>query len=282
MRRRAIQILFILLFILIPLTSCTKGSYFTIHFIDVGQGDSALIECDGHCMLIDGGDKRAGEKVYDELVTKGIQHLDILAISHLHEDHIGGLIKVLSYVSSIDKTITNTGFDTENNELLSELENQLGINGAKISSPSVGEKYELGSATIEVIDVSAEKNNDSLVLLVTYGKTSFLFTGDIEESAQKRIANKYQNDSDTPFKVSLVKMPHHGAYSNTLYTFIRSFMPDYIVISVGANNIYGHPDQRTLDLFTSKTYNPKVYRTDLNGDIIVKSNGKSITVQTDK
>ena len=282
MRQRFLAFI-LLLTTLLCLCSCSgenKDSTFSIQFIDVGQGDSALVECDGHYMLIDGGDTNAGQKVYDVLEENGIQKLDILAVSHLHADHIGGLTKALTYASSIGITISNSTYSEK--ETFRKFEHELGINGSKITVPAPGDKYELGSATVEVVDVSAEEANDSLVLLISYGDTKFLFAGDIEDTAQERIAEKYQNDKDEPYKIDLIKMPHHGSYTGTLYRFVRTFMPDYAIISVGAGNIYGHPHRETMDLLDSKTWKPKVYRTDLNGDIIVRSNGKELSVETSK
>lgn len=276
---------------MMSLCSCsnTKGiSTFNIQFIDVGQGDAALIECDGRYMLIDGGDTSAGDKVYDVLETNGVQHLDILAISHLHSDHIGGLTKALTYASKIDTTISNSDFS--DTEIFRKVEHELGINGSKITVPQVGEKFYLGSASVEVIDASAEEDNDSLVLLITYGKTRFLFTGDIEETAQRRIADKYSDEKDEAFEIDLIKIPHHGSdkceenniddSTGSLYRFLRTFMPKYAVISVGAGNKYGHPGERTISELND--LDAKTYRTDKDGDIFVKSNGKSIMITTSK
>jgi competence protein ComEC len=257
----------------------TKSTTFSIQFIDVGQGDAALVECDGHNMLIDAGDKSHGEKVYSVLQEKQIQHLDILAISHLHEDHIGGLIKALTYASKIDLTLSNS--DYRDNQTFREVEHQLGINEAKITIPHTGDKFRLGSAEIEVIGREAFDENDSLVLLITYGKTSFLFTGDIQYDAQKRIYEKYANDQDKPFKIDLIKMPHHGSYEGSLYYFVRTFEPDYAIISVGKENTYGHPFSETLDLLDQAEVK-KVYRTDIDGDITVKSNGKALKIVTNR
>lgn len=262
------------------LSGINQSSSFSIQFIDVGQGDSALIECDGRYMLIDGGDTSAGDKVYNVLEEKGIQHLDILVMSHLHADHIGGLAKALTYASSIDLTLSNSNYSDK--EAFRKVEHELGINGSSITIPSVGQKYQLGSSTVEVIDASAEEANDSLVLLITYGKTKFLFTGDIEENAQTRISDRYENENDKAYDIDLIKMPHHGSYTGTLYRFVRTFMPEYAILSVGKDNPYGHPHKETLDLLDSKTWSPKVYRTDENGDIIVKSDGKTLSVTTSK
>ncbi len=190
------------------------------------------------------------------------------------------MIKALTYATSIRLTISNSKYT--NNENFRKFEHELRLNGSNITVPPLGKKYKLGSATVEVVDVSAVDNNDSLVLLIAYGDTKFLFTGDIGDDAQTRISNKYQNDSDKPYKIDLIKMPHHGSYTGTLYRFLRTFMPDYAIISVGKDNSYGHPSEKTMALLDSKKWKPKVYRTDFDGDIVIKSNGKKLTVKTSK
>lgn len=286
MRKKVILIV-VLLWSILCLCSCEKvsDSTFSIQFIDVGQGDSALIGCDGRYMLIDGGDTTASDKVYRVLEEQGIQELDILAISHLHADHIGGLPKALTYTSKIDKTISNR--KSADTEVFRKLEHELYIDDSQISVPNIGDKFELGSAQVEVIDNAAEDENDSLVLLITYGKTRFLFTGDIEDTEQKRIADKYTNQKDEAYKIDVMKIPHHGASSSNsqngtgaLYRFIRTFMPDYGVISVGTGNPYGHPQKETLDLL--KDAGVKIYRTDVSGDITIKSDGKHLSIETSK
>lgn len=280
MKKRVLTIILLVLSALC-LCACSNAkpestSTFSIRFIDVGQGDAALVECDGRYMLIDGGDESAGEKVYSVLEEQGIQHLDILAISHMDADHIGGLAKAVTYASKIDLTIANSSYGQT--ATFRKVEYELGINGARITVPDVGDKYQFGSAEIEVIDVASSSKNDSLVLLITYGKTKFLFTGDIEDEAQTRISDKYENEKDEAYKLDLIKMPHHG--SNILYRFIRTFMPDYAVISVGKENMYSHPSEETLERLEDA--NVKVYRTDMNGDIIVHSDGESLLIECER
>lgn len=298
MRIRSVSILLIIVFV-ISLSSCgSAGGSFSIRFIDVGQGDSALIECDGHYMLIDGGPKKSGDNVYHALEREGIQHLDILVISHFHADHYAGLPKALTYISKVDLALSNADTykngigkdedamvedsDTERN-VFNDFESALRRTGATIRIPKSGEKYNLGSATVEVVDVASEKPNDSVVILLSYGKTRFLFTGDIEYSGQKRLVEKYTHGGDAQFKVDVLKIPHHGSWGqlnandSDLYRLIRTFNPDYAVISVGVNS-YGHPHRETLDLLDQADV--KVYRTDQNGDIVVLSDGKKVSIKT--
>ena len=120
---------------------------------------------------------------------------------------------------------------------------------------------------VELLDVNAE-NRD----------TRFLFTGDIGENAQRRIVSKYENESNKPFKIDLIKMPHHG--SKVTIRFIDVLMPDYAVISASSSNLYGHPYTETLDMLDQAEV--KLYRTDQSGDITVKSDGKRLSFTTEK
>lgn len=273
MKKKITVFLVIVFTVLITGCSANNDISFRITFVDVGQGDSALIECDGQFMLIDGGDVGHENSVIEVLRQYNVKELEILALSHLHSDHIGGLANELKDINRIGITISNS--KTTNTKIFEEVETEIFKLNSSIKIPPRGTKYKLGSAEVEVVYSDDDNYNDSLVLLVTYKNKRILFTGDIEKETQQRIVDFYRNDKDEPFKIDLMKIPHHGSCvndinnedgENTLYRFIRTFMPDYAVISVGEND-YGHPSNKTLNLLDNKAYKSKLYRTDNNGNV---------------
>ena len=310
MKKRIVSLL-LSLSVILALCGCSSGnssSDFSVTFIDVGQGDAALVECDGEYMLIDAGTKASGKAVVKTLKDRSepITHLDILVASHLHDDHIGGMVEVLEYLNlhengnKIDLVLSNSSRGKTNSatEFVSRLERM----GNTLTVPDQGETYKLGSAEVKVIYNSDATDNDSLVLLITYQKTTFLFTGDIEKEAQSRVAETLREISDDlDGKQNLMKMPHHGAYNsdpflpdnasdNSLGTLVSAAYANYFVISVGKNNSYNHPDQKTLDVISQalranelKESN-RLFRTDDHGDIVVSvaSNGRDIVVTPSK
>lgn len=271
---------------------------FKVTFIDVGQGDAALVECDDEYMLIDVGTntKSSSEKIRGLLRDKGIYELKYLVISHWHDDHYGGLRQkpsVLQNITEIEYLLCNK--DPYEEKKVADILPVISESTDEIVIPKVKDSYELGNATIKVIDVSTEGDNDSLVLLITYGKTNFLFTGDIEEKAQSRVASSLREIEKTlQTGENLIKMPHHGAYNsdralpadasdNYLATLVGASCAKYFVISVGKNNSYKHPDERTLEIIYQALGNNDVnshfFRTDTDGDLVFSSNGKKITLQ---
>lgn len=249
------------------ITGCsqaTQESYFEIRFFDVGHGDSALVECDGKYMLIDGGDKTAADKLYD-VFAKDLQinHLDVLVLSHLHEDHVAGLVRVLDYVQSIGLTLSNSA-DSDSDFFIA-LSHSLSQIGSEVEVPSADYEFYLGSAKVEVISARAEKDNDSLVLLITYDGTKFLFTGDMNQNQEREICEQYGDDNT--WDIDVLKVAHHGSDTSTSYRFLRMLNPKNAIISSG--NKYQLPSSNTLkDLEKADV---TVYRTDEHGDIRVIS-----------
>lgn len=251
-----------------------EGSTFNIHFIDVGQADAALVECDGEYMLIDGGNKADSQKIYSVLKSAGADHLKLVVGTHGHEDHIGGLASAYAY-ATVDTTLCSvTEFDSNAFEDFAEYAEK---NGGGITVPTVGDIYALGSANIEILGVNSteEANNTSIVLRIDYGATSFLFTGDAEWDAEQAIlASVCKLDS------TVLKVGHHGSSSSTGYQFLRQIAPKYAVISVGEGNEYGHPTEEVLSRL--RDADVTVFRTDMQGDIYCSSDGKTVTFTTER
>lgn len=206
---------------------------FTIHFIDVGQADSALVTCDGHYMLIDGGNVDDSDLVYSVLERETNGHLDYVIGTHAHEDHIGGLSGAFEAVTADATFCPVTDYNSKAFRNFKQYAEEKG-NGLTI--PSVGDTFSLGNAEVTVIAVNSvpdDTNNTSIVLRIVYGDTSFLFTGDAEEEAEEVILQSGQDIQSTVLKVG-----HHGSRTSTSETFLDTVNPAYAVISCGKENGY--------------------------------------------
>ena len=247
---------------------------FVVYFLDVGQAAAVFIYSDGETMLIDGGGASSSNLIYSFLDRHGIEHLDYIINTHPHEDHVGGLSGALSRITSVGAALGSAKeYDTRAfNSFLSNLDNH----GVELTIPKAGDGFMFGSATVEILAPIRDYNdvnNNSIVLMITYGETSFLFTGDAERASELDMIEAGLNLSATVLKVG-----HHGSDTSTTYPFLREVMPEIAVISCGANNQYGHPHDNLLSRL--RDADVKVYRTDLQGDIIIRSDGINLTVET--
>lgn len=244
-------------------------STFAVHFIDVGQADAALVLCDGHAMLIDGGNAADSSRIYTYLKSRGVDYLDYIVCTHPHEDHVGGLSGALNYAKIGTALCSVTSFDSKPfHNFISYLSRQ----GKSLSIPNAGDTFQLGSASVQIIGpvrLSDDINNMSIVLRAVYGDTSFLFTGDAEREEEQDIL-----EAGYPLSATVLKVGHHGGSDSTTYPFLREIAPEYAVISVGKGNNYGHPTENTLSRL--RDVGAKVYRTDMQGDIICESDGQRV------
>lgn len=255
-------------------TPIPDTSTFTVYFFDVGQADAALVECDGHYMLIDGGNKEDSSLIYSVLKKDKINELDLIVATHAHEDHIGGLPGALNYAPAKTTLCPVTSYDSD---AFADFAKYASSNGGGITIPSVGDKYKLGSAVVTILGVngSSGTNNTSIILKITYGSTAVLFTGDAEREAEQAVLN-----SGADLSATVLKVGHHGSNTSTTYPFLREIMPTHAVISVGSGNSYGHPTDDTLSRL--KDAGVSVYRTDLQGDICFTSDGTTVSVHAEK
>ncbi|HEX6280344.1 MAG TPA: ComEC/Rec2 family competence protein, partial [Pyrinomonadaceae bacterium] len=286
------------LIVLHPFSQPRPDGYLKVEFLDVGQGDSAFVTFpNGGTMLIDGGGRvnfgsddvdvpvfepdvpRIGEMVVSEFLwEKGYSHVDRLVVSHADADHSQGLGDVVRNFSVGEIWIgSEAGEKSEMAELIA---------GAQRFSVQVirvgrGASFEIGGVTIEVLwpDKTASQtgsnNNSSLVIRMTFGEASFLFTGDIEREAEEALASNAANlDAD------VIKVPHHGSRTSSTKPFIDAISAEIAIIPVGKRSLYGHPHKEVVERW--KQAGVEVRSTGEKGTVTVTTNGKGLDIRTHK
>lgn len=247
----------------------------TVTWLDVGQGDAAVIQCGGQTMMIDGGKPEKSSYIYAWLQQHGLSYLDVIVATHVDADHIGGLSGALNYASVGTAYCPVT---TGTTETFQSFVKYLAQRGKQITVPTAGETFTLGGAQVQILGPlhSAEDSNDnSIVLKLSFGATSFLFTGDAERTEEQDLLNAGVNLQSTVLKVG-----HHGSDTSTSYPFLRAVAPQYAVISVGAGNSYGHPTEAVLSRL--RDAGVTTFRTDLQGEITAISDGQTVNFSTAK
>jgi competence protein ComEC len=247
----------------------SPDSPLTVTFLDV-----TLVQDGVKTLLIDAGTNDRATSLVSRLKKRGVHQIDVLIGTHPHEDHIGGMDTIIKNfnIGAIylpDVTSTTQSFE--------DVLTAISVKGLKISIPTPSETLPLSQSTITFLapDSSAynEINNYSIVNRVQFGKTSFLFTGDAQNLSEQEMLTLGFN-----LKSDVLKVGHHGSFSSTSPAFLAAVSPRYGAIFVGKDNDYGHPHQETLQKLSASGV--RVYRTDLNGNIVFRSDGSSLTVET--
>ena len=246
-----------------------------VHFIDVGQGDSILIDFGDTEMLIDGGDKSPGVVTYLADYVDGA--LEAMVATHPHADHIGGLIAVLN-AFEIEEIWLNG--DTSTSKTYAEFTAAIQAEDAVVNIGKRGDKINVGESSFLILNpatLDGTTNNNSLVLSLQYGNIDFLFTGDAEQEAEA--AMLVSGVVPVP-DVEILKVGHHGSNTACSNEFITAAKPEIAVYMAGEGNRYGHPHEDTIRVLCD--VGAQIYGTDIHGSIVITSDGEDYEVQLGK
>jgi len=276
MNKKAAFLLAVLIAVcFIPPASSQTGANVTVHFIDVGQGDSIFIDTQNRDVLIDGGSASASSTVLDYLDSLNITHIHLVIATHMHEDHIGGLISVLDSTLTIDEVLVNN--QTHTSATYANF-----IANAQTHTVTIAQRGQTfiltETANLTIVNPVqplefGDQNDNSVVTKLQVANTSFLFMGDAEEPAEQSMLVS----SVVSIKCDVLKVGHHGSYTATSQTFLDIASPTYAIISAGQDNSYGHPHNVTIQKMLTK--NVTVYTTIASGTIIAQTDGTTITFQ---
>lgn len=243
----------------------------TAHYIDVGQGDCEFIELpNNETMLIDAGDSGSGPEITAYIKNLGYDTINYLVATHPHADHIGGMSYVIKNLNIVHMYMPEKSTNTKTFENLLQTILDMNIKVEKAESGTVILNTE--NLKIDILAPDSEQyknlNNYSAVIKMDYKNTSFLFMGDAEKEVEEKLPNK-------EIQTDVLKVGHHGSDTSSTAAFLEKVSPKYAVISCGKNNRYGHPDSITLQNLES--VGSVILRTDLDGTIIIRSDGVLLT-----
>lgn len=245
----------------------------TLHFIDVGQGDSILVSSGNEYMLVDGGEEDQGDTVVNYIDGLGIDKLKYIVATHPHSDHIGGIDDVMNSIN-VENVIMPDA--VSGSRCFENMLDAIEDNNINVIKGEAGYSFNLGNFKCDIVgpvNISDDANNNSVVMKLSYGEDSILLTGDCSKAEEKDII---ENGAD--ISAVLLKSGHHGSSTSSTEDFIRKVNPKTVVISCGKNNSYGHPHKETIATYNK--YGIKVYRTDQEGTIIAYCSGKGITIDS--
>ena len=265
----------------------TDGSV-SVYFLDVGQGDSELIVTDTAAVLIDGGERTEGDTLLADFQQYGISKLDYVIASHPHTDHIGGLTVFLGMDPADSGVTVGTVItadvpdaDIPTTKTYEQFLDNAEAHAEDVCFLSESMELDLGSATLQLIPSpiksDAETLNEySICGLLTSGANTFFFTGDAGKQEEQALLAENLLPSQP---VDVLKVGHHGSKGSSSTEFLQALHPTDAVISCGTGNSYGHPHQGALERL--QEVGCTIYRTDLDGTICIRSDGKALTIQTE-
>ena len=250
----------------------TMDSELTVHFIDVGQGDAILIDNKDYEVLIDGGNNKDGAAVAAYLTDYVDGNLDLVIATHPDADHIGGLDDVITAYAVSEIIDSGASKDTKTyKEYWQAAQNEQNCKVLYDEDMILDLDYGASLKIIETGDGYKDANDNSVVAQLNYGEVSVLFTGDMEQEAENASLSKFG-------KVNVLKAGHHGSRTSSSQSFLDILQPEYVIISAGKENSYGHPHKAVLERYFNS--GATVYGTFRSGTIVMNTDGHSVSFQT--
>lgn len=252
------------------------GDDLSVSFVNVGTADACCIKCRGKNVLLDTGTKLSYDKLSAYVRRNDFKHFDAVIISHADSDHIGGLSDIIEEFGT-DRIymLDFSSLEKSENVEIQEVYNSVMENNVEIKEPKVNSSTYIGDMKFDFISPQKtynDKNDNSLVVRLTYGKNSFLFTGDISKKVEKDLLN-----SDLELKSDVLKVAHHGSGTSSCEEFLKAVNPKISVVSVGKSN-YRLPDYTTMSMINH--YSDSLYRTDRDKTVVITSDGQNLSVKT--
>ncbi len=249
-----------------------------VRILDVGQGDSILIYSNGYSALIDTGIETYANDICEQLDGCKIKTIDVMLISHLHSDHTGGISGICERFNIDNAVLPEISVESEGLGSAELLINTVTKGGGNVYTATQGMNFKIGEFEITVLasfDKMSDENNRSLMVCAQIGNRKFIFTGDAEVKAENALLAE-----GLDLKCDVFKAGHHGSSTSNSEPFLKAMRPRYVAISVGKDNMYGHPHNEVLADF--EALGAEIYRTDRNGDITFYINNGSIKAETER
>lgn len=251
----------------LPTKDIIKSEELQIYFFDVGQADCILVRNNGKNMLIDSGDNEDGPLLVKYIKRLGINRIDYLIGTHVHEDHIGGMDNIIKEFD-IGETYIPYTTNKSKRKFYEEVINEIKQKGLVINYKKMGDKFELGEANCEIKSIdnsnptsSSRINSTSIVIQMEVNNNKYLFMGDAEDDVEANSKIVWED-------INVLKVGHHGSDTSSTEQFINEVLPEMAIISVNSNtNSYGHPSETVIKRLQDKEC--EIYRTDKDGTILL-------------
>lgn len=260
-------------------TSATPAGQLEVHFIDVGNADCILVRQGEMAMLVDAGEKGDADTILNYLRQQGVERLNLVIATHFHADHIGSMAAVIRQMP-VDTCLLSymPASATPTSAVYLSMLEALDEQGVAVQETQPGDTFTLGDAQVQILgptENTTDSNNHSIVTRVVFGEKRFLLMGDAETAAEEGLRERWMDLS-----ADVLKAGHHGSNTGTDEAFLKRVSPQYAVLTCGAGNSYGHPHPETLSLL--EAYGVETYRSDLCGHIVFTTDGKALSVSTQK